>query len=200
MTTREERLSRFCDLVDVLLGDVERHIADSRNVDDPFTRRGFVRCMCAYIEGVAYVMKQAALLEHEASIPLFSSAEVMLLSEHSADLDNDGSLVQKDSRLRTLPNIRFAFSSFARAQGVELRLDFGGPEWEALRKAFEVRGSLMHPKNLDDLEVSEAEAKAALVAGEWFHAGFLSLVSQTPAKDRVATMERKLPKLHSPAA
>ena len=198
MTTREERLDRLCDLVDVLLGDVERHIAASREADDAFVRRGFVRCICAYIEGVAYVMKQAALLEHQASASIFSPAEVMVLAEHSPELRKDGSVVERSSKLGTMPNIRFALASFAHAQGINL--NFGEREWQPVQKVFAVRNNLMHPKDLDDHDVSADEARDAILAGGWFNRTFLGLVRQTPARHRAAAMEGRLQLLPVPAA
>src|SRR5262245_13111458 len=111
MATREERLRICCELVKVLATDVKRHMEESHNFDDPFGRRGFVRCACADIEGVCYVMKQTALLEHQEGPSVFSFEEIMLLSERAVDLRDNGKLEERPIKLRTLPNIRFALAS-----------------------------------------------------------------------------------------
>src|SRR4051794_37292299 len=98
MTTHEERLRRCCDLVDILSEDVRRHLAESQDRDDAFTRRGFVRCVCAYIEGVTHVMKQVALIGNEDSRRLFSHSEVLLLSELAPDLRANGTVAEKKSK------------------------------------------------------------------------------------------------------
>jgi hypothetical protein len=198
MTALEDRLRRCCDLVDILSGDVRRHLAESHNQDDAFTRRSFVRCVCAYIEGVTHVMKQVALMESETKAGLFSTAEMLLLSERGGELRDNGIVVEKTAKLPTLGNVRFAFLSFARAQHIDLGIDFSGVEWVGVKRAFEVRGKLMHPKSVKDLEISDADAKTVLMAGEWFHESFLKLMGQTPAEPRVATMNKTLVELPAP--
>jgi hypothetical protein len=192
MTAFEESLRRCCDLVDILSGDVRRHIAESDNQDDAFTRRGFVRCVCAYIEGVAHVMKQAALIMSANSEGVFTAAELLLLSDRAPDLKENGNVIEKRAKLLTLANVRFAFLSFARAQHVALEIDFIGEEWARVKRAFEIRDKLMHPKSVHDLEIAEADANMVLMAGEWIHESFLTLMGQTAAKPRVATMTKTL--------
>jgi hypothetical protein len=198
MISLEDRLRRCCDLVDILSDDVRRHISESHDQDDAFVRRGFVRCVCAYMEGVTHVMKQAALIQHQSNGSLFTPSEILLLSEVGADLKENGTVVEKKTKLSTLPNLRFAFLSFAKAQGIDLAIDFSGAEWGAVRRAFEVRGKLMHPKSLSDLEISDAEAKNVLMAGEWFHEKFLSLMGQTAARARVSEMKKRLLEFQRP--
>jgi len=144
-------------------------------------------------------MKQVALIEHEGNSSLFTPAELVLLSELGGDLKDDGVVMEKHIKLRTLPNVRFAFLSFARAHHIDLTLDFSGSEWVAVRRAFEVRGKLMHPRVVDDLEISETDARTVRMAGEWVHESFLGLMRQTPVKDRVAAMKQKLVEEPEPA-
>ena len=144
-------------------------------------------------------MKQAALIMSENKEDAFSAAELLLLSERAAELRDNGSVRERTAKLPTLANVRFAFLSFARAQHVDLRIDFGGEEWTRVKRAFEVRDKLMHPKSVDDLEIAEADAKNVLMAGEWIHESFLSLMGETAAKPRVATMNKTLVEVPSGA-
>jgi hypothetical protein len=137
-------------------------------------------------------MKQAALIMSANEEGVFSTAEVMLLSARVAELRENGSVTEKRAKLPTLANIRFAFLSFARAQHVDLRIDFSGEEWTRVKRAFEVRDKLMHPKSVHDLEIADTDATTVLMAGEWIHESFLALMGQTAAKSRVATMNKTL--------
>lgn len=159
-----------------------------------------MRCMCAYMEGVTYGMKQVALLEEEQGVKYFTSAEATLLAEQVAELDDQGRVLEKPTKLHTLPNLRFAFSSFARSQGVPFSLDVGGLEWQSLQKAFQVRHRLMHPKTIKDLDVSDIEMKATNTAGGWFHSMFLGILRQSEMKYRAGSIEPELPTLRPTVA
>lgn len=126
MLTHDEQLLAFCDLFAVLWSDVSAHLNGPRVQDDDFARRGFARSVCAYVEGVTYGMKQVALLEHRLNNVIFSDAQVALLTGQSPGLNDRGIAIERPSKIRTLPNIRFAFASFAQSQNARFVLDVSG--------------------------------------------------------------------------
>jgi hypothetical protein len=130
--------------------------------------RSFVRAAFAMIEGSVFNLKQIALALSRHGKGNFSQAELVMLEEVSYDLDDKG--ITK-SQIRFIPlskNIRFAFSSAARAFGVayELRVDDAG--WSTFKDALLIRNRITHPKFIADLKLSDKEVQTVADAGEWF--------------------------------
>jgi hypothetical protein len=131
-------------------------------------KRQFLRAMFACIEGAVWLFKQASLEQHRNGSITFNPAELQLLAETIAGLDNQGGAQEYPASLRFLPNLRFAFDCHCRAFDYEPVLNVGDHEWDSLRRTVEVRNRLMHPKQLDDLGVSNEELRLARDALKWF--------------------------------
>jgi len=91
-----------------------------------------------------------------------------LLLEETYELQDKGTVQVRSAKLRTLPNIRFAFEALSRALGCGFTLDTSSVGWQATPRALQVRHNLMHPKSSLSLTVSDEEMDTVYQVGEWF--------------------------------
>jgi hypothetical protein len=133
--------------------------------DTPFVRRTFVRTVFAVIEGVTSYMKTTALSKIPADN--LTPAETAMLREESFTLDNRGRVQVQPKFVPLDANLRFAFSMFGRAIDREIAVDASGSEWSQFKAAIAVRNRLVHPRWLDDLEVSLEEVLYAGSTLNW---------------------------------
>lgn len=93
-------------LTNVLYADVQ----DLQNSVDLFseakTARAYVRAVFAFIEGTTFALKTAGSQNPGVD---WSAAEELLLQEKEGRLSEKGEVEIVNARLRTKPNIRFAF-------------------------------------------------------------------------------------------
>lgn len=157
---------------DVLQEDVAycSWMLDQPNTDEQFWRRTFVRAVFAQIEGKTFLMKRTA---HDRPSVQFSPAERSVLTEDDYEvntLNNKGEVTTRQTRNSTASNIKFAFKSLARARTPTVALNLDG--WDALLTGIHIRDRLTHPKQLEDLTVSDDDLDAVKVASDWFNAKF----------------------------
>jgi hypothetical protein len=173
-TSRQELgLIGYRDLHEIARRDVSRAGKMLAESGEDFYRRAFVRAIFAFIEADVWGRKRVALFLHERSAakPLLTVAEILIVSEESASLGQDGSVSVTSPRLQLLPNLRFSFRVFAAAFDVQnYQLEVGDVGWSDLRRAVDIRDRLMHPKGVKDFEVSDEEIVICGGAISWYDA------------------------------
>lgn len=132
---------------------------------DPLRRRLLVRSVYALAEGIAYLLKQDALVFGGDTL---GADEQAICSEQTFELSSSGEIESRPMRLRTLNNLRFAFEVSASVHGSSYVLDVRGAGWASFRAGLGVRDRLAHPKRLADLDISDAEINAVASAFDWF--------------------------------
>jgi hypothetical protein len=131
-------------------------------------RRVLVRSILAFIEAMTYAMKNLVLRIDDSAIPL-SEQERLLAMEVTCELDHSGRAQSRPAKLRTLPNVRFAFSLAAKAFPSDVfLLDLSGDRLQALERSIKVRDRLTHPKSDASLLVSDDEISEAFMVYVWF--------------------------------
>jgi len=135
---------------------------------DPITlssieRRVLVKSISSFVEALSYSMKGVAL---DSDNPPLTYPERMLAVEEVYDLDSSGQVEKRRAKLRTISNIRFAFSLLAKANQANFTLDV----------SLKVRDRLMHPKVPSDLDVFDDEIRDALRAFIWFEEQIRSIL------------------------
>lgn len=93
----------------------------------------------------------------------FSPFELLFLTGLSVDLSENGEIKARWAKITLEKNIVFAFRAYAKAFGVEFKIDKSGQGWEDFKRAVKVRDRLMHPKRLQDLFVADGELKEMVV-------------------------------------
>src|SRR6266436_1280565 len=142
------------DLTQILRADAVEALDRLRNNPKDSDKRSFVRAMFAYIEGAVWAMKQSyAFVMREKC----SQQEISFLNEEDFKLEHNGTIKQQRSRISLLPNIRFAFKTFAKTSNSHFEPDYGGKEFQTLARCVELRDRLTHPKSTADLKISDEE-------------------------------------------
>ena len=130
--------------------------------------RHFVRAVMAYIEGMTFKLKEAALtfnyLELNEEV---DERDLALLREEQYSLDRTGNPKTSPLRLPMKENVRFAINMFAKTFGLPPMPIFDSIGWNAICQTIEVRHRLTHPKKVGDLTVTKMEADLASTALRW---------------------------------
>lgn len=145
-------------------------------------RRILVRSIAAFIEALTFSMKALALESNNADA--LSGEERMVALERVPELTDAGTVESRPAKLRTLSNIRYGFNLLAKVDRAEFQLDVSGEGWSHLRATLAVRDRVAHPKTLEDLNVSDHEARRALCAFIWFEGQLVVLILKVLASTR----------------
>ena len=160
--------ARIHALIRTLLDDVMSAV-DRVNAGAPqIVRRDLVRTMFAGVEGVTWALKQSALLQHRTGQVQFSAAEQSMLEELVPELDDKGRVIERSARLTFKRNLQFSFLAFAKSEGVEFPLATGENGWEAFQQSLAIRDRLTHPKDVDELQVSDEDLRILDKAAVWW--------------------------------
>lgn len=175
--------------------DAERGSRElSASSSDQFLRRNLVRIFAAYVEGYSYVLKQVVLRLHDPLQEPLSVEEQSKLKEIWLDatgqtvLDNQGTV--KRRFLRFHDNFKFAVTMYGRLCGSKYGVAYGSAGYEAFRRTVSVRDRLMHPKAIEDLDVTDNETVDLQAAWQWYQSEMIALGrdSIVALKERFATI------------
>lgn len=131
-----------------------------------FERRTLVRSIFSFVEALSYSVKGLAM-ESNNAINL-SIGERLLALEEAYELSEKGEVKKRPPKLKTIPNVQFAFKLLADVEGSDWTLDTSSKGWQSLLRTSKVRDRLMHPKTLSDLTVSDNETRDAWDSFTWF--------------------------------
>lgn len=156
-------------------------------------RRAMIRSAFALIEALVFAMKTIAV--RRPGPRALSLGETALAREEDYELSDKGEVLERQSRLPFLKNLRFAFHLLQKTSGGERHLDLATDGWQALQRATRVRDRLMHPKWPPDLEVTDQEVHDTLRAVVWLQdqteSAFLSAASALAAQTQCLESETK---------
>jgi hypothetical protein len=166
-------------LTRVLIADVtsarNRFLADTENQT---TRRDLIRTTFAAMEGLHWQLRQDVLKSDERLLNL-SGHERAALAEETYSVTTQGQLKVVSKNMPLTTGIRLLVRLVSRANP-EFTIDFNHRGWSDLHAATEVRNRVVHPKALDDLEVSDKEVKQTMTAFHWL----LALVIEALRADK----------------
>ena len=169
MSTEFERLAN--ELRDLLRAANEDIAECSRwlksSGDSQFWRRVAYRTVFASIEALVSHLKQSAILFSFHDDEVFSPAEQLAMRDQDFEVDEKGRVVERNAKIRFLPNVCFAFRVFAVATAKDFQIvkDSG---WDALTRAVKVRDRITHPKSAAAYTISDEEIKWMQDGWRWF--------------------------------
>lgn len=203
----ESAARRSVRLIVALDADV-RACKEAPDHETQLGRRQFARTIFAAMEGGIYVFKQLALLEVRELELSLSAGEELFLDEVEYKLNEHGELKSHRAKIRFIQNLKFAFRTFAKIHGLHLTLQTDGDGWCALMESIKVRDRLTHPKQIDDLTVTDREFERLEKAYNWFAStaetyfieasGALN-VKADDTRERVELLEKVLKKMNEEA-
>ena len=123
--------------------------------------------------------KQKFLPQKNKNQMKLSGPEAALLAEETYELSDKGEPVTKPNYLQLPKNIKFTFRIMTRAYGVKYDLKLDDLGWDSFLKAVKIRNRIVHPKQIQDLSISNEEIEIAGVALMWFTESAVGLTTLT---------------------
>ena len=152
----------------ILTDDVTTAEQELQQQDTQTRRRSYIRAVFAFFEGDIFQRKRLVLIRRDHMQEEFEEAQVALLREEQYELTQKGEIRVQPKFLKLTDNLLFSFKALAQALGVDFEPDLGGRGWDSFRKAVKVRNRLMHPKQLEELEVSDQDLQCVRTALTWY--------------------------------
>jgi len=125
-----------------------------------FARRTFCRASFAFIETVVHWLKTLARNTVIAKGMEANSLNVSLISallDQTARVERTGRIRLEPNMIPFLNHVALVFRTMAEVTGLGAEAFFSNTEWEHLRKALQVRHRITHPKNPEDLTVTDSD-------------------------------------------
>lgn len=161
-----------------LLGDAEAADRLLDVSDTQFSRRAYYRSIFAATEGIIWLIKQVCL----KATPIgggdrrIEVAEYSLLRDQTYDLKSNGEVVTQAKFLRLPDNFRFTVNVFNKLFQSGIDLEVGQTNWNEFLEALKVRHRITHPKELDAINISDAELELCRRVSGWKNEIFLAMV------------------------
>jgi hypothetical protein len=160
-------LQEIREMILILGQDCKEHYEAIQINNSQTHRRAYVRSVFAFIEGVLHRTK-VATVHLGMLLGGISIHELVVLEGTQLEVNDNGDVTSKPLYPAFLSNIKLTFRTFSKSIGSSFNLNLAGQGWQHLREAVKVRDRLMHPKEVTDLQVSDAEIEATKKAFDWF--------------------------------
>jgi hypothetical protein len=134
---------------------------------DAESKRNVIRTIFASVEGLNWQLRQD-LLGTDSLRGVLSHHEIAALSDEIYVVNEKGEVVPQPRFIPLASSIRMVARIIAKVRP-GYALDYNDIGWTMLRKSIEVRNRIVHPKQFDDLTVSDDETTAAERGYFWFY-------------------------------
>jgi hypothetical protein len=200
---------------DVLLADVDAADERLKSENNDINRRTLIRAFFSLVEGSMYVFRRRAISGLQlslwcATVNANSASEsdkdygfhkrkyddlkgcyreLAALDDITLKPDKTGVLREGSSRSQIIPLVALSLRAFARHQrlGYDCGHRFGKSGWRDLKTAVAIRNRLTHPKQVEQLAVSDKEIKILRSAMQWFSETVLDIAQAHKRGLRAAT-------------
>jgi hypothetical protein len=152
----------------VVTDDVKIAVENVENDPSQFHRRTLIRTIFTAVEGLTHLIKQQALGWIQSEPDLYIPPEIAMLREETYGLDSKGDVHIQSKFLRTDENFRFAMKMYMRGCSASGELEVGDSGWSFFKQSLSVRHRITHPKQAEDLDISDSELEIAKNAFRWF--------------------------------
>jgi hypothetical protein len=179
MTQRQQQMDAAVDkyfaMSEILQSDMEALLADGS--DTQSSRRNFIRAAASLIEGYTHCFREMC------QVGLATGAVTLTPNEASVLTTERGF----GSAERTKLTIRATYKLFELPEVP----DFGVRGWQGAVALLDKRDSLMHPKSVEDLDVSEAQRHAVHEGAIWILKQLFGFMSQLARVHGIASLVGK---------
>jgi len=164
---REDAVRELKNIYATLQADLYEAQELHKASDNQFSRRVLVRAFFAFIEGLAYNLRQVTLASCK-ELPNVSLGELFLLREQMYEIDEKGKMKSpREKFLATGSGFLFSLRMYPKAHGGQYNPQLGDGGWEAFKNALLLRDSITHPKSAEKLEISDNALMNFAQAAEW---------------------------------
>lgn len=168
----------------VLLNDLEEALALGRREPSQFAHRTLFRTYFAYVEGLAFQLRQVSLASLQ-NTSLLTEGELALLREERHQLNSRGQPVSRENFQRVLPNLLFSIHCYVKNHGATYQPDTSQHGWEMMKKAVAVRDRLTHPKSAEGLDVTEEDTQVFAEGAAWWKRTLLEMFAACGEADEL---------------
>ena len=167
----------------VLVNDLEESLVLGRKDPTQFAHRTLIRTYFAYVEGLAFQLRQVTLASLQET-DLLSPGEIALLKEERFQLDDRGQPQAKENFQKVLPNLLFSIRCYVKNHGATYQPDISHHGWQCMKKAVEVRDRLTHPKSAEGLDITNADLHAFNEGAAWWKKTLLEMFAACGEADK----------------
>ena len=151
----------------VLNEDLDAALIAGRTDPCQFAHRTLIRTYFAFVEGIAYQLRQVTRASLEGT-DLLTHGERALLREERFQLNAKGEPETKENYQPMLPNLLFSVRCYVKNHGAIYSPDTGSSGWGSMKRAIAVRDRITHPKSAQGLEISDEDTEHFVRAAEWW--------------------------------
>lgn len=139
-----------------------------------FAHRTLIRTYFAFVEGVAYQLRQVTMASLEGT-DLLTQGETALLREERFQLNSKGEPEAKENFQSTIPNLLFSVRCYVKNHGATYAPDTGHHGWESMKRAIAVRDRITHPKSATGLEITDEDVNHFVKGAVWWKRTLLEM-------------------------
>ncbi|MBI2725233.1 MAG: hypothetical protein HYX42_03180 [Polaromonas sp.] len=151
----------------VLNEDLDAALMAGREEPNQFAHRTLIRTYFAFVEGIAYQLRQVTRASLEGTDKL-TQGEMALLREERFQLNARGEPEAKDNYQSMLPNLLFSVRCYVKNHGATYVPDTSKSGWWSMKQAVAIRDRITHPKSAMGLEISDEDANHFVLAAGWW--------------------------------
>lgn len=170
-------LSDVFELLKTLEDDVNksiRKVNESNDEEFGFNVRSYLRAYASWIEGSIYQYKHIiSHIEYRWHEKLPTQYQLYLF-EYDWKINNSGEPVIQSKKIKTKENLKAFFFVMAKLfNGFEARIDRS--EWEDVLFFYRIRDKMMHPLQMDSLDITKNDIKRCDSGRIWLVSVFAQL-------------------------
>lgn len=160
-----------------LMFDVQDALKRQQMEDEPTNRRSLIRALIAAVEGLAWIYREH-VVDIANTIDALTDTERAALADTAATVDDTGRISTQKRYLSTTAMIRLT-TRIAKKFAPDCAPDFGGTGWANLKATIALRNRIAHPKQQEDLEISDDDVARGILAFDWFIDVVIAVMAQS---------------------
>jgi len=162
--------------------------------DNQYTRRTYVRAFFSNTEGLIQSLRHRVLDDIKNFGGPFTTAEIAILKEEAYALSRNGDATTQKRHSKTEDLMKFVIKMSAKAYETKFDLNLSNKGWESFLASLEIRNRVTHPRNVEDLTITDSDLTTVRQAETWLHSTIDSLM--TTLRDKAGhelktTLEKK---------
>lgn len=170
---------------DIAMQDAEACLRDASETGSPRHKRSAVRSVFAFVDGCHDQIREHVSTQANAHRYAYSVADLAVLQEESPYVDERGNVRVRQMRVPLVTSIKALVKLMDKNEKVLHEVDLSHPGFAALGRAVEIRNRVVHPKNAQDLDLSDTDMSDVRAAFAWYIAFALRMsVASTQAVKR----------------
>ena len=147
-----------------------------------FFNRNRVRAYFAYVEGVAYVMRQITAVSLDG-LDVLSEVDMNKLMDRKPTTLACGKVEFRQYFMEMAESLRFTLSCYPAAHGINNYEPALGAGWNNMIAAIKIRKRVTHPKSVADLTLTPAEIACVDAARQWWYDSVRAMLTACQQED-----------------